>query len=400
MKKVLIIISIMALMGLAYFGYNKYRDYQEEQRIKNAVIKVTLNDSLEIPYNSKVKVSDFIKNINGKIIDDYLIDTTKVGDKKVDFSFINEEDIKVNYSYDIKIIDNTPPTIDVNNNYTVTKGYTKKLLDVIRCYDDYDDYPDCTINGEYDVNNVGKYSLTFMAKDHYGNETRKDFTLNVINKSNTSTSSSKSIPFKELYNEYKNDKTLIGIDVSKWQGDIDFKKVKDAGVEFAFIKMGGENGLDKEYYLDPKFERNIKGFKEVGIPVGIYYYSHANTVEKAMNDALWVHENIKNYDIDLPIVLDWENWSSYNKYHMSLNTLNNVSHTFLKALKLLGHDVMLYSSKYYLENFWINNTNNTWLAHYTKETNYQGKYSYWQRTSLAKIDGITGNTVDFDIYYQ
>ena len=400
MKKVIVILSIVLLIIIGYFGYNKYRDYQEEQRIKNAIIKVELKDDLETLYNSKVLVSDFIKNINGKIINDYLINTSEVGEKEVSFNYLNEENIKVKYSYKIKIVDKTPPTIGLNNSYTVTKGYSKNLLDAILCYDDYDDNPECNISGEYDVNIIGNYPLTFMAKDHYGNESRRDFTLKVINKSKTSQTSSKSIPFKELYDEYKTDQTLIGIDVSKWQGDIDFEKVKAAGVEFVFIKLGGENGLDKEYYIDPKFERNIEGFKKVNIPVGVYYYSHANTSEKAIEDALWVHENIKKYHIDLPIVLDWENWSNYNKYHMSLNTLNNVSDSFIKALKLLGHDAMLYSSKNYLENFWINNTHKTWLAHYTKTTNYTGKYSYWQRTSQAKIPGIVGNTVDFDIYYK
>lgn len=400
MKKILIIFIIILIGVGGYFGYTKYQEYREEQRIKNAIIKVELKDNLETPYNSLVKVSDFIKKINGKIDDDYLIDTSVVGDKRVDFSFINEEDIKVNYSYNIKIIDNTAPFVNLNNSYIVTKGYSKNLLDAILCYDDYDDNPQCSIDGMYDVNNIGDYPLTFMAKDHYGNETRRDFTLKVIEKSKSTSSSSKSIPFKELYNQYKNDNTLIGIDVSKWQGDINYQKVKDAGVEFVFIKMGGENGLGKEYYLDPKFERNMEGFKKVNIPIGVYYYSHANTVEKAIQDAIWVHDQIKDYDIELPIVLDWENWSSYNKYHMSLNTLNNMAQAFLKSLKLLGHDVMLYSSKHYLENFWINNQNNVWLAHYTRNTTYQGKYSYWQRTSQAKIDGITGNTVDFDIYYK
>ena len=289
MKKVIVILSIVLLIIIGYFGYNKYRDYQEEQRIKNAIIKVELKDDLETLYNSKVLVSDFIKNINGKIINDYLINTSEVGEKEVSFDYLNEENIKVKYSYKIKIVDKTPPTIGLNNSYTVTKGYSKNLLDAILCYDDYDDNPECNISGEYDVNTIGNYPLTFMAKDHYGNESRRDFTLKVINKSKTSQTSSKSIPFKELYDEYKTDQTLIGIDVSKWQGDIDFEKVKAAGVEFVFIKLGGENGLDKEYYIDPKFERNIEGFKKVNITVGVYYYSHANTSEKAIEDALWVH---------------------------------------------------------------------------------------------------------------
>ena len=400
MKKLLIILVFIIIILLAYFGYHKFSEYRKLEKIKNAIIKVELKDNLEIVYNSKVKISYFIKNINGEIINDDFIDTSKIGDKEVNFSFINEDEIKVNYSYKIKIIDNTAPIIKVGDVYTITKGNNKNLLDSILCYDDYDDFPECVLSGEYDSNTLGSYPLTITAKDHSGNEKNVKFTLKVIEKNNNSTTTSKPIPFENLYHEYKNEHTLIGIDVSKWQGDINYDKIKEAGVEFVFIKLGGENGLGGEYYLDPKFERNIKGFQKVNIPIGVYYYSHANTEDKALEDALWVHENLKNYQIDLPIVLDWENWSSYNKYHMSINTLNNVSNSFLKALKLLGHDVMLYSSKHYLENFWINNKNDMWLAHYTSNTTYQGKYNYWQRTSLAKIPGITGNTVDFDVFYK
>ncbi len=112
------------------------------------------------------------------------------------------------------------------------------------------------------------------ASDSSGNTTNKNFTLKVVNPSKgTSGGSVSSIPFRSLYNEYKNDNTTIGIDVSKWQGDIDYNLVKEAGVEFVFIKLGGQNGIGGEYYLDPKFERNIEGFTNVGIPVGLYFYS-------------------------------------------------------------------------------------------------------------------------------
>ena len=73
---------------------------------------------------------------------------------------------------------------------------------------------------------------------------------------------------------------------------------------------------------------------------------------------------------------------------------------FEKTLKESGYDAMLYSSKYYLENVWMHLENSkVWLAHYTNKTDYKGNYMMWQMTSLAKIDGITENTVDIDILY-
>ena len=72
----------------------------------------------------------------------------------------------------------------------------------------------------------------------------------------------------------------------------------------------------------------------------------------------------------------------------------------MNTLKNGGYQSMLYSSKNYLEKIWFKTSFPTWLAHYTEETSYEGEYMCWQRTNLAKINGITGNTVDFDICYE
>ena len=134
--------------------------------------------------------------------------------------------------------------------------------------------------------------------------------------------------------------------------------------------------------------------------MGLYFYSYANSIKNAKEDALWVIDQIKDYKIDLPIAFDWENWSKFNSFHVSFNTLTKSAGEFIKTLKDHGYDGMLYSSKTYLENIWLENDFNTWLAHYTKKTDYDGRFKCWQRTSLAKIPGITVNTVDFDICYN
>lgn len=406
MKKVFkVFLIITLLIGLiigGYYGYQKYQEYLEEERIRNAIVKIEYINPLEIEFNEEVKLSDLIVSINGTLIDDFKIDTTLVGEKEINFKYINEEDIKVPRKVKVKIVDNTSPVIWLGNSYTVNVGTTKKLEDMIMYGDDYDDNPKCTIIGEYDLNTVGNYNLTMKVEDFSGNVKEKEFTLKVVKPSNTSSSSSssKSIQFSKLYNEYKNDNTLIGIDVSKWQGDIDYEKVKEAGVEFVFIKLGGQNGIDGEYYIDPKFERNIEGFKSVDIPVGLYFYSYAKNVKGAKADALWVINQIKDLKIDLPIAFDWENWSKFNGFHVSFNTLTKSAGEFISTLEKHGYKGMLYSSKSYLEDIWLENNYTTWLAHYTSQTDYMGDYKCWQRTSSAKISGITANTVDFDICYK
>ena len=405
MKKVfklfLIIILLACLIIGGYYGYKKYQEYLEEERIRNAIVKIEYINPLEIEFNKEVKLSDLIVSINGELIDDFKIDTTIVGEKEINFKYINEEDIKVPRKVTIKIIDKTPPVIWLGSSYSVNVGTAKKLENMIMHGDDYDDNPKCTIIGEYDLNTVGNYNLTMKVEDFSGNITKKDFLLKVVKPSNSSSSSKVvTIPFEKLYNEYKNDNTTIGIDVSKWQGDIDFDKIKEAGVEFVFIKLGGQNGIGGEYYIDPKFERNIEGFKNVGIPVGLYFYSYANSPTQAKKDALWVINQIKKYKIDLPIAYDWENWSKFNDFHVSFNTLTKSAGEFINTLKKSGYDGMLYSSKSYLESIWLENSYTTWLAHYTSKTDYKGIYKCWQRTSSAKIPGITVNTVDFDICYK
>ena len=394
----IILISLVLLIG-AYFGYKKYMEYKEEMRIKNAIIKVELINPLEVEFNSDVKLSDLITSINGTLLDDFIIDTKIVGNKEINFKYINEEEIKVPYQFNLKIVDKTPPVIWLSDSYSVNVGYSKNLEEAIMCGDNYDDNPICYIKGEYNVNKVGKYPLIYEAIDSSGNKTTKEFILRVTNPSKGN-SKVTTIPFRSLYNEYKKNNTKIGIDVSKWQGNIDYDKVKEAGVEFVFIKLGGQNGIGKDYYLDPKFKQNIEGFKRVGIPVGLYYYSYANSIEASEQDALWVIEQIKDYEIDLPIAYDWENWSSFNKFHVSFNTLTKSMEKFIETLNKHGYKGMLYSSKNYLEQIWLKTNRDIWLAHYTSNTDYQGKYLCWQRTSSAKISGITDNTVDVDICFE
>ena len=393
-----IILFILIVIGGIY-GYKKYMEYKEAERIRNAIIKIDFIEPLEIEFNKEIKLSDLITSINGTLIDDFSIDTSVVGKKEINFKYINEEDIKVPYKFNLNVVDKTPPVIWLSDAYLVNVGNTKKLEELIMCGDDYDDNPTCTITGEYDFNKIGNYKLTFEAVDFSGNKTSKDFILKVVKSSNSNYNTS-TIPFRSLYNEYKTNNTLIGIDVSKWQGDIDYEKVKEAGVEFVFIKLGGQNGIDGDYYLDPKFERNIEGFKNVGIPVGLYFYTYANSIQNAKSDALWVIDKVRNYKIDLPIAFDWENWSSFNKFHVSFNTLTKSAGEFIKTLKEHGYEGMLYSSKNYLEQIWLANDYPTWLAHYTNKTDYKGIYKCWQRTSSAKISGITANTVDVDICYN
>lgn len=398
-KKLLIgiIIVVIVVVFISVGGYFLYKDYQ----VKHAIKIVSLNTS-EVEVYSDIKLSDLIESINGKLIEDPKINTSKLGEKSITFKYINDDNIKVDYTFSIDIVDKTPPIISQVGTYNVNVYYDGDIAKELFCGDNYDDNPKCTVEGEYDLNTIGRYPVTFVGEDSSNNKTTHDFILNVRKK--PSGGSSTTVPevtdFNDIVKNYKNDDNKIGLDISHWQGDIDFDKVKTAGVEFVYIRVGRGNGIGGEYVLDTKFEQNIEGFNRVGIPVGVYFYSYANSKEDAIKEAKWVLGQIKKYKVDLEIVFDWENWSSFQEFDLSFKKLTDVAESFAKTVQSKGYIGMLYSSKNYLENIWYPVEFPVWLAHYTTMTNYEGHYKVWQICNNGKVDGIDDNLVDIDIMYE
>ncbi len=393
-KKWLILTIVIFLLFVGcIFGIFKLVNYL---RVKYAKIEITLTDNLNAEFTSIVHVSDFITSINGTILNDYEIDTNTLGEKEVEVSFLNNDHIKVKYNYTINVIDSVSPVILLGNTYTITLGSNINLVDKILCGDNEDENPSCYIEGDYNKDTLGSYPLTFKAIDRSGNTTSKDFTLKVVESTKT-TSNNTSTYFSDVIKNYKTANTKIGIDISKWQGDIDFNALKDSGVEFAIVRVG--YSLNNEYYLDAKFKQNMEGLANANIATGIYFYSYANSQSKSIEDALWVLDQIKDYDITLPIAIDWEDWNNFNEYHLSFFGLTNMAESFLDTITNNGYQGMIYSSKKYLDSIWLNSKYDIWLAHYTNTTDYQGKYLMWQMCSDGIVDGIDG-AVDIDILYN
>ena len=395
-KKIIIITSIIiGIILLTVLGINIYNKW----RIANAKILVELVDTLEVEVFQDAKLSDFIKSINGKIEDDFIINTTKTGKKAINFKYINDDKIEVSYSFEVEVVDITPPVIFSSNQLTVNKGYNGNLEKELFCGDNYDDKPICKITGEYDSNTPGTYPLVFTGTDSSGNISETSFNL-IVKKPSPSTPTPKTTTlFTDIVLKHKTENTKIGLDISKWQGDINFQKVKDAGVEFVFIRVGTQKGIKGEYVIDPKFEQNIKGFQSVGIPVGIYFYTYASSLKEAEQDAKWVLKQIKPYKIDLPVVYDWENWSFYQEFNKSFYNLTQMANKYMSVVEKAGYKAMLYSSKNYLEKAWLPTKYPVWLAHYTETTTYEGNYYVWQLCSNGRVDGINTD-VDINVMYN
>jgi len=386
------LVYVIILSFALIYGKNVWYEY----RVKNAIVKVDLIEDLSISFGSELMVSDLISDINGELIDNFKIDTHKLGKQTIDFVYINEERLKIPYSFSVEIIDDTPPLVWLSSVYSVNLNYSEDLAQKILCADDTDDYPVCEIIGTYNTKKVGNYQLVHRATDKYGNSKDTEFTLKVSKPSVSSSGSSYYLPFSEAYEKYKTDDNKIGIDVSFWQGDIDFQKVKDSGVEFAIVRIGSKNS--QGYFLDSKFKQNVEGFNKVGVPVGIYFYAYTKSAEEAKEDARWILENIKDYKIELPIAYDWENWSNYNQYHLSLFNLRNNAKIFLDEISNAGYNAMLYGSRNYLYNIWLKQEYPVWVAHYTEYTDYQDAM-FWQFSASGRVDGIYG-AVDLNIMYE
>ena len=397
-KKIIIIVSIViaVILIISLIIYFNNRVVLDNSGF-------TLKDDLTVNVYSDVKVKDFIKDIDGKVVDNKRINTDELGTVDVEFIYLNKDNKKRKGTFEVIVKDLEEPLIWLSNSYSVRVGDDVNLEDEILCADNYDSNPSCKIKGDYDLNTAGDYSLVYEAEDSSGNKESVDFTLHVYEpKSVTGGGSSEEVTstdFNAVLEEHKNKDTLVGIDVSKWQGAIDFSKVKEAGAEFVIIRVGHQNGVGGEYVLDPYFKRNIKEALENKLKVGIYFYSYADNKKEARKQAEWIIKQIKDYDITLPIAFDFEAFTSFNSMNLSLYDLNEVAETYFSTLEAKGYDTMLYGSKNYLNAIWKYNTNKVWLAHYTDKTDYDKDYMMWQLCQDGMIEGING-FVDINVLYK
>ena len=187
-----------------------------------------------------------------------------------------------------------------------------------------------------------------------------------------------------------------GIDISKWQGDINFKKTSKE-IDFVIIRIG--YGM-YESQKDSKFEANYEGFKNLNIPVGVYHYSYAKSIEEAKKEADVVLKWLNNRKLNLPVYFDIEDKSQTN---INKKTLTDMCETFCQTIEKAGYWAGVYANKYffttYLDYKKLEEKYTIWVAQYNSTNTYSGKYDMWQYTSSGKISGINGN-VDMNYLYR
>ena len=194
----------------------------------------------------------------------------------------------------------------------------------------------------------------------------------------------------------------VGIDVSKYQGEIDWKKVADAGVKFAIIRCGYRGYSTGSLVIDPYFEKNLKGASSNGIDVGVYFFSQAINEVEAVEEASMVLSQIKRQFVPYPIFIDSEASGGDGRADkLEIDKRTAICRAFCETIESEGYNAGVYASKN-----WFNNRLNAselekyviWLAEYREAPTYEGVYNMWQHSSKGQIDGITGN-VDLDLSY-
>ena len=359
---------------------------------------IVLNEDLTCQYREVVYADQFIKEVDGTLLDRYLIDTSVIGKRRVEMQFKNRYGSVEHKKFYVTVQDVVAPTIVVSNPYEVVVGEVSNLLDHIFCADDYDDGISCVIDGIYNLNQEGRYPLSIYARDKSGNENKRDFILDVVSKASDSKKNSNAdINFRDVYQKYYKDGYDVGVDLSKWQGAVDFNRIFSSGVSFVMLKVGEQSDIGGRYSIDPNFEEYAKKANELGLKIGVYFKSKARNESEAKRQAKWVIQTIKKYDISLPVAFDWENWDQYSMFKIGFRTLNSVSKSYISEINRYGYVGMLYSSKYYFNNIWYRDEySSKWIADYAYQGSYPNEYMMWQVSNQGRIDGIDGY-VDIDV---
>lgn len=394
MKKIFIIISLFIIIWLS-----AYLLIDNMLLLDNSVVK---DKKFVLEVHKKEKLSNILK-LEEKILDDRELFYEEIGEKKISFIYLNKNKKKRKAEIKLNIVDTIKPLVFGANYFKSYQGVKKDFTKNFLILDNYDREVKKIVENDIDFDKLGKYKLFLKATDNSNNITIKEFTVEIVEKPKDNKETSKTvkrvgIKYEDIYTEYKNNKTKIGIDISKWQGNVDFQKLKEANVEFVIIRLGYQTGFDKEIVLDKYYEQNIKLANKYGIKAGVYFYSYAKNTNDAKKQAEFVKKHIKDYKIDMPIAFDFEDWKNIGLAKLSIYDINKNAKTFLDEIKKDGYQVLNYGSKYYLENIWDIDYP-TWLAHYTNKTNYSKDYKMWQLTENGLISGIQG-FVDINVLYE
>lgn len=209
---------------------------------------------------------------------------------------------------------------------------------------------------------------------------------------------------RKYYVENSEVTSLLGVDVSVHQDDIDWETVKSSGIDFAMIRLGFRGYGTGEAQLDENYAQNIEGARNAGLDAGVYFFSQAITVDEAIEEAQMVVDSLKGLDVNYPVVYDWEIIydDTARTDDVPVDTLTDCCVAFCEAIKDAGYTPMIYQNKK-TTMFKLDLERLTdydfWLAEYNSEPTYYYDFAMWQYTSEGSVPGIKGN-VDLNISFK
>lgn len=392
-----ILVVVLALNGT--FSGNKSQKAEVQEEISQD------GQDEEITYN----------DYSAWLSDETFFDEQKIGDGKYDIQETKAASYKVStIDKDIRIV-----ILDEHGKLITGRRFRADVSDMGEYADDDRDgviYIKDASPGEYSItiDNVMGYALpekpiqvTVKAKIEYKavadisylikteadiDPAKEDTAVNDASEDSTGNSAIKTV-----------EGAVFGIDVSKYNGDIDWTKVKNEGVKFVIIRCGYRGSSTGTIVEDPYFQKNIEGAIKEGIPVGIYFFTQAIDEREAIEEASAVMSLVKKYKITYPIFVDSESAGGKGRADdLDVPTRSRVLQAFCETIRSGNYKAGIYASKN-----WFNNRldisklsadNVTWLAEYAEKPSYGATYQMWQYSSAGRIPGIEGR-VDMNISY-
>lgn len=204
--------------------------------------------------------------------------------------------------------------------------------------------------------------------------------------------------------QFDNGSAKLGIDVSKWNQEIDWAAVKEAGIEFAIIRCGYRGASTGALVIDPRYKENIEGAIEAGIPVGVYFFTQARDEVEAVEEASMVIRLIEDYDVDYPVFLDSESAGGKGRADgLDSDERTRAHRAFLQTIQAAGYETGVYASRNWLKDridMARLSDYRIWLAEYADAPTYDEYYYHmWQYTSKGTVNGISTN-VDLNLCYM
>ena len=213
--------------------------------------------------------------------------------------------------------------------------------------------------------------------------------------------------------QYETDEITTGIDVSEFQGNIDWKAVEDSGIDFAMIRVGYRGMKNGEIKEDACAKYNLQEASKNGLKIGAYFFSTAVTEEEAKEEAEWTKNLLSGYPVTYPVAYNCEGFQnpSSRQFELSVEERTKLADAFLKSIEEGSYTGMFYAAKNELDdnNLWnaddLSLNYRIWVAQYSDQTwpektksDYTGDHVMWQYTNQGKLDGIKG-AVDFNVAY-